>query len=62
MLSSVSLMYLGVYLELVLVSYHEQWKGKNILRREGQDFQVKKQFSARVSTSAAHHDFDNLLL
>ena len=35
MLSCVNLMYLGIYLELVLVSYHEQYKGKNILRREG---------------------------
>ena len=62
MLSGVSVMYLRIYHELILISYHEQKKGKNILRSEGWDFQVKEKFTKWVTTSAAHHDSDNLLL
>ena len=35
MLSSVSVIYLRIYQELILISYHEQKQGKDILRRGG---------------------------
>jgi len=60
MLPSVSVIYLIIY-QKILISYHKQKERKNVLGIV-KIFKLKKQFSARVTTSTAHHDPNNLLL
>jgi len=63
MLLSVNVIYLRIYQELILISYHKQKERKNVLGSgEISKLKKKKQFSARVTTSTTHHDSNNLLL